>query len=665
MTSDPTATQNGRIRRVPPRSLIVLLACALPAVLVGRLVIQAVVSLNGLAASPTPYFVPGEALLLYIAAPLITLSACALFLAPGLIVSLRFTRIDTLPRWILAGFTLSFAAVSLAAMAGQAIIRQPLIGVGFASLILALSAVPLLFGMRGRRSSIAPPLGRADTAALITALALAAIVVVALLPKLFWENFTSEGALMFETARLMLHQPLPFWSDAAGEVANFPGMKSMLALYPTSWFVRLFGDNEAAARLPYVLLLIVLFCAMVNAIEEGLARRMRAVELALLGVGLLLVTLVMAFSATEDPYNADLALPAVQDLLLMIFWCGFMVHFQRRDGGWMFVYFALAYLTAPGALPLLGAWWLAAMAVVRPRPRNRFGLIAAAVVALVIGEFVAVKLLAFVGMPNPRFLHGTGDLVKGVLDPQVSQVIRFAWAFVPVGLLPAAALVAWRWQDGTTRMIAVCGLLMFAFYYFQHRFALHDFVPVMVLSLVVLWRTLVGSPESARRILLPATGILLLVGFVLSWPSDFRPAIGSREVGAQIDDRTDGYTWSDAAAFGRSDLLQTLFPPPEDPRVPKQLYGGDALVWLHYAHERTASPHPRNYVLQSKLDPPVPGARKIAENASVALYVRDENAWHAQAARLLPDPTASRLYVIPRDTLFLRNGGSAAGPPKP
>jgi hypothetical protein len=251
--------------------------------------------------------------------------------------------------------------------------------------------------------------------------------------------------------------------------------------------------------------------------------------------------------------------------------------------------------------------------------------------------------------------------VKGVLDPQISQVIRFAWAFVPVGLFPALALVAWRWQDVTTRMIAVCGLLIFAFYYFQHRFALHDFVPVMVLSLVALWRTLLALPEARLRIALSATAVLLLVGLVLSWPSDFRPALGSREVGAQIDDRTEGYTWSDAAAFGRSNVLQALFPPPEDPRVPRQVYGGDALVWLHYAHERTASPHPRNFVLQSKLDPAVPGARKIAENASVALYVRDENAWHAQAARLLPDPTGSHLYVIPRDTLFLRNDPALKG----
>ena len=662
------AGSNDRLKgRLPLVGSIVLLACALPAVLFGGSTVAAIDALHALAKSPSPYFIPDRALLLYVAAPLVTLSACVLLLAPGLFVALRFRRGHAVADLILTGFTLSFAIVSVAASLGQILIGRPLVGGGFAWLIFALAAIALVFtGLvftaRDPRASprsigdrsaglLRWPFAREDGEMLGVAAAMVGISVIAFLPKLFWENFNGDGAHMFETARLLLRQPLPFWPASAGELTTFPSMKSVLAIYPTSWFLRLFGSDEAGARLPYLFLLGVLFCAMTAVIEEGLARRLRWLDHSILAGALLLFTLVMAFSATEDPYLADLALPGVQDVLLMIFWCGFMLHFLRGNPAAMVGYVACAYLTSPNAVPLLGAWCVAALISIRPVPRSRLVAIVLAILALMILEGLLAKLIAAIGLPAPGTEHATSVLILRLLHPQVSQVIRFAWAFLPVGLLPGIALLMWRWQDAETRTIAVCALIMFAFYYLQFRFSLHYFAPVMILSLIVLWRMLIAAPESSRAVAAAVTVASLVLCLALSWPSDLRVAMSSREVGEEIEDRTSPS--GDPRLFGRiNDVLQALFPRPADPRVPSQVYGGHPLVWLHYAHVPADAPHTRNYILQWKDAPPVPGARKIAEDSSAALYVRDDRLWETQAARRLPDPTGAQIYVVPRETLF-------------
>ena len=94
---------------------------------------------------------------------------------------------------------------------------------------------------------IISPLSQAYTRTTILMMVLVPMVLlIALTPKFFWENFNGDGVHAFESARLLLVQPLPFWPASAGEIASFPGITSMLFTFPTSWFIRLFGEFEAS-----------------------------------------------------------------------------------------------------------------------------------------------------------------------------------------------------------------------------------------------------------------------------------------------------------------------------------------------------------------------------------------------------------------------------------
>ena len=93
-------------------------------------------------------------------------------------------------------------------------------------------------------------------------------------------------------------------------------MRSLLFLYPLSWFMRLFGEIEISARLPMVLYLIAIYAAIAGLAQHGRAR-LKATEQSLIWLGLAIYLVVMTYSNTYKPYYADLALPASQDTLAM------------------------------------------------------------------------------------------------------------------------------------------------------------------------------------------------------------------------------------------------------------------------------------------------------------------------------------------------------------
>ena len=229
----------------------------LPA-LIGHPVVGRVASLAALAESPHPYFVPQHTALLYVWTPLVVASACILFMSPGLFLALALGAGQTVGRWVLSGLALSLVVLTpVVALAGMAL-GDSLRGRAFAVLVAAcaLGCLAVLAWRQRRGAALAWPFAEPHAAA--TALSMVAVpvlVLVTLLPKFFWENFNGDGAHAFETTRLLLFQPLPFWDSQAGAIASFPGMTSMLFAFPAAWFVRLFGEVEVSARLPYLLVL--------------------------------------------------------------------------------------------------------------------------------------------------------------------------------------------------------------------------------------------------------------------------------------------------------------------------------------------------------------------------------------------------------------------------
>ena len=121
----------------------------------------------------------------------------------------------------------------------------------------------------------------------------------------------------------------------------------MLFAFPTSWFIRLFGEFEVSARLPYLLFLIAVFGGIQALIAYGQKRSLSLTELALICLGLTAYTFAVAFSATYNPYTADIALPATQDTLLLVCFLGFLLAFLQDERNWAILFLLLTLFSLP------------------------------------------------------------------------------------------------------------------------------------------------------------------------------------------------------------------------------------------------------------------------------------------------------------------------------
>lgn len=601
------------------------------------------------------YFVPAHGLLLYLRAPIVLLSATVLFLAPGLLLAAALGAATGAGRWILTGLATSLVVVSSVTALAQAITGTPLEGRGFAALVVALAVGAFLY-LRwaiGRSAVLAWPVAeRSDRDTIVGALTFPFLVVLVLAPKFHWESFNGDGAHAFEATRLLSVQAFPFWASSYGDVASFPGVTSMLFAYPASWFMRLFGELEASVRAPYLLAVLGLFAGIVALVRHGCRRSPTTSELALILLALGVFTLTLGFSATYNPYSADIALPAAQDTLLMACFTGLVLAFARGDPGWMALFATLTYTSLPAGGLLMAMWGLAVLAVWRPVPRRRLAALAISLVALGAVTALAPGLLEAWGHPIPGGEYAASGILGRFALLQIEDWWRLRFLLFPCGLVPVLALVDWRAQGRLARALTAVTAAYFLFFYVQAHVVLHHFVPTMVLPLVVLWRNRRLDRPETRRLVVPVAAAGAALCLFLSLPERAAPHITGREIGSTIRDRIGGYEELDPAAFRRARLLDRLFAYDWNPRVPREAYGGSPLVWYHYAH-RPRLPRSRvNYVLDSSGVRPPPGASLVAASEGAALYVLDARRWREHRAQQLPSPAGSPLYAIDRGIVF-------------
>lgn len=634
------------------RLAVVLPILWLPALLFPEAV-TAAARLYPLAASPNPYFVLSHAGLLYLAAPAVAISACILFLSPGLLLSAAAGACDSAADWVVSALAIGIAGNSLLAGLLQAILGRPLRGQAFGIAIACGSVLCIAWLLwKSRRPGLRLPWADSRSRAMLfSMLATAWLLLAALTPKFYWENFNGDGIHAFESARLLLAQPLPFWPPSSGEIAGFPGFTSMLFAFPTSWFIRLFGEIEVAARLPILLYLAALFGGLASVIEFGGGRRLGIAEHVLLWLGLAVYVVVMAFSATYEPYSADLALPVTQDTLLMVCFLGFALAFLKGRIAWMAGFTALTWVSLPNGPLLLGLWLAGVLLLFRPRPWKQAGLAACAMAGCAALGGLLPAILAGLGMPGPGSEYAGEGLLERLINVQWGDWRRFLFAIVPGGVLPALSLLAWRRQDAVARVLTFVTAGAFGLFYIQAWVALHHFVPAMILPLAVFWR---GHPplDPRRRVgLLAATAAAGVAALWISLPRSARPFQEGRLVGAAIEDRTTGYDLSDPQAFHSTILLREILPVGWDPAVPEHSFGGSSLVWNYYAHHRDAQGI-GDYLVQPLPEAAPPGARLLASTSETALYVRSETALRTHRALRPPAPAGSRIYWIPKWMLF-------------
>jgi hypothetical protein len=526
----------------------------------------------------------------------------------------------------------------------------------FAAAVIALSLsgfVLLLVRIRQGSALTWPIKGRLEGLTLGSLLVVPAILLVTLAPKFYWESFSGDGAHTFESARLLLFQPLPFWSLASGEIAGWPGLTTMLFLFPTAWFIRLFGDLELAVRVPYLMFLVGVYAGILAVVSHRRPDPLRVPERLLLWLALVVYTVAMVFNASYSPYLADVALPTAQVTLAIALFLGFVPAFIQRSLPWLILFGLSTHLCLPSGLLLMGLWLGAAALLMRPRPWRWILRVAGVMIASVVLSMLAPILLTSLGQPSPGQEHGPMGLLKHFVFLQFSDVRRFVFVSFASGLMPSLALFAWRRQDPIARALAVVSVTYFFFFYFQANIALHYFSAVMILPLTVFWRIFPSANDSKKRSrMILATTLAGALSLAISLPTRSDVYMDSRRIGATIDNRLPGYEVSDPAVFKGSEILTNLFRYNWDPKVPEFEYGGSPLVWNYYSYHAEGNDAAVNYLVQRAENPPPEGMTLVTVEGSVALYLASDDLWREHRATRPAARVEHPLYSINRGILF-------------
>ncbi len=654
----PTVPSNNSEDSLHParaaRLFSVLVLAWLPGIIGSRAVGNAA-ALYPLAESANPYFVPAHAGLLYLWSPLVVASACILFLSPGLLFSLAVNGAKGPERWVLTGFASSLILVSFSAAVVQAILGRPLQGVSFALVVAGCSLLCFffLYIRAGRGSVVELPFARPGSRLTVGIICFVPVLfLIFLTPKFYWENFNGDGAHAFESARLLLFQPVPFFSPDAGTISAFPTVRSFLFALPASWFVRLFGPFEVSARLPMLLDLAGLYAGIVALVQHGRTRVVRPVEGLLIWLGLSVFVVVMAYSATYNPYCADLALPATQDTLLVVCFLAFILMFAAEEYPWLWLFCALTVVSLPNGTMLIGLWLVGTLFFWKPRPWRNVKHSVGALVTCGLAFAVTPWILGRFGLAQPGQEYATIELLKRFRYIWLTDWKRWAYLAVPCGVLPALALFNWKRQDPLSRALTFVTSVYFLTFYAQAFTPVHYYVPVMLLPLVVYWRGDLVSHPRLGPLILGATAVAGLACLLVSLPNHGNIDESGRLLGSAIEDRMDGYDTGSLAVFGRAELFQKIVPYDWDPRVPNESFGGSQIVWNYYAHRTSAENRAINYVIQGAAAPPPADMHRIAAEMGAALYVRSDAVWKGHRALRPPTPAGAKLYWIPRRLLF-------------
>jgi len=646
-------------------ALTVLVAAALAWAGLGTL--RAVMGMWDLGQGPHPYFLPSEALALYIITPLTALATTIFFLAPGLILSAVFGRDKGVALWFLSAFATAIAVLVAVTTAFQLATGIIPTGHGFFALVLATDLACLLIA--GLRLSMGQDLRlklAGQEADIWMALGLFWACLVLMAPKFYWENFSGDGSGSLQFSRLFIHTLWPFWPDTAGVIKQQPGLTSVIFVIPDSWFVRLWGETEFSVRLPHMMALALLYPQITALIRWGRPMaRLRGVDHLLLGATLYLYSLSVIYSGGYHAWFGDSPMPAVRETLAMVCFLGYLVAFVEDRRVLMLVAGLMAHLSLPTGGLFLLLWPVAVAVVWRPIPRGQLIFAAGLVVVAGLVTNIVPAVVSLAGLPIPGEEFGASGVLQRLRYISFTDWNRFAFLAVPVGILPALSLFTWRRQDQMARALTLVTVVFFFFFYFQaYRVLLHHFIPVVFLPLIVLWRSPLMAGRGARWLV--AAG--LLASLWLAWPRDMGTHAHDRAFAAFIE--TDGPRFASATpADGERfrgfdpkalDTFHTLFddllPIGYGEDEPGQRFFGAPLAWWYYSEFPKVPGQIINYRIKPLTDGTPADGTLFASYDGYGLYVADMALYDQQRNQHLPYDTGAELLRTPRDVLF-GNGG--------
>jgi hypothetical protein len=436
-------------------------------------------------------------------------------------------------------------------------------------------------------------------------------------------DLSSDGVEAYEMARSLRFHVLPRTPGGSGILGMGVGMTTQI--FPAAWFEGLFPEADAAPRLPLPLFLPLVFAGVIALAEHGAGRRAGPAALAAAVCTTLAFGAVLGLNASFDPYHSDPASPGAIDVQTAVLLLGLLEAFAGGAAGFpRFVLFAvLGHFARPTAF-LVVALLFVLIPLSVPRGERRG---AALRLGAVLGMCLAATFL-YEKVYAPAATGEAAGLDSGSVAGRLRYVAfgdwsRFAYLFLPTGVLGGAALAFVRRQDGLGRGVTIVALALFGLFYFPAVYAAHHFVPAMVLPVAAFQRLwLRADPDRVRRLGLVAVA-LAAAGFAACLPSRMTgPARPYRAVGERIlweapEVHEDLHGANDAA-----DVLATLLVPCHGDDDPRTTFMGSPLSLVRYARRSPDSLSEVEFVLR-RFDAPAPeGFRRLEADRGFALYAR-------------------------------------------
>ena len=626
---------------------VALLILILPS-LFGLEMIAQVASLHSLSLNENPYIQLNHAPLLYFVTPLTTVSIFILFLTPGLLFILATNQAENILEWPLLGFAVSLVLVAVLSTIAKLLFGTP---VALNTMLICWLSTTLLawfiISFRLSRGDLIRWFDntRSGYRQLGAVIGVMFLIIVTLFPKLFWENFNIDGIEAFEFGRSLSRHWMVHGNIGSGGSGTFGFFHNLVLFsFPNHWFITLVGQIEAAARLPFVMYIGLLFLSLLLVIEKGGRRTLKFPEHIILWLGLITFVVVQTYNTSYEPYFGDIAEPAATDSLWMLCYIT-AVYFLFSDRfGWFIIFGLMTNAASPGGLPLIGAL---AVPIFFSKSPNRYNQLRMVVILILACILIGIANEIY----NRWILEGVNNQfsaknsLRRLFPPTLTEFNRLNALIFPSGILPAITLLFLRRKDIISWTVTGVTLLYFGLIYIQVWTSMHQFTPVMLLPLIVFWRLYLDASRAWQRLLLPLLAVTTAVSLYLSLPPHFTINQSIRKFGEASEYKIGDYENAYVEAVRGGESWFSLVP--EDYRLeyPNQPWGADFTSLIYYATRDKRENIIINYIIQPLDDPPVENATLVDTRDNIAIYVVDKAVWQRDLAQDLPKIAQSPIYA--------------------
>ncbi len=562
--------------------------------------------------------------------PLLVSALSWVLLAPGVLLLASMRSEISLAQLVLLGFGLSHVLLIVATSLGKVAGIVPFTRTPFlATTGLLVAATASLYAYRAHRAE-ARRFSREDLVPACAIMLIGAVFAAAFLPELFWQDISDDGFEAVEIGRALQWVVVPRFPVSSGFLGLGIGMITMA--WSNHWWMLVLGPIEAAARLPITLHAGALTAGIAVLTELGAGRRLLAREWMALTSAVACVLIVLSFNASYGLYFADISSPPAFEAMVVALFCGMLYTAWTKQWSWFLLFGTLGALARPTAL-LVGVLAAAAMwLVVRDRRGDAVRLGVYTVVAFLLA-YVSYEVVAARALRETAGIgYQSGGLLGRFRFLTISDPVRLLWVILPAGIAPWLAMLAWRWQDPFARVITIVSIA-YAVLFLPLAFTnLHQFVPAMLLPLIVYWRLALRQPPAWRWTVVATMGCLLSLATAL--PRDRRIDRVSRATGTAIDYRIGRFDGDFAAyreALRASESVLSILPRDWRSDLTEGRSGEREL--LYYAMQPKPPNTQINYVIQRPDAPPPAAMTPIDSGKGWSAFVADTARWRAARAQ--------------------------------